>query len=166
MKLLEAAGCRRESSTSAGDAGAISDACFCSATSPVCTSPVARLSLPMWKTIAPTCAVSDISTHRRRDGWKDFILAHPSADAEALPCDRACGFEYQGQSVRPRVASTFALVMNEVPDRTVEMIGDHSHGRCARLPQTYGAVIDQKAHAKVSEYLDDARVNAKVLSVA
>lgn len=121
----------------------------------------------MWKTIGANMA--QYRTYPRivgETGGKDFIIAHPSADAHALAVAIARGgFEYQGQkcSAASRVYIPRSL-WKEVRDRTVEMIADIRMGDVRDFRNFMGAVIDQKAHAKISEYLDDARVNAKVLS--
>jgi 1-pyrroline-5-carboxylate dehydrogenase len=98
-------------------------------------------------------------------GGKDFIIAHPSAD----PIDVAVavargGYEYQGQkcSAASRIYVPQSL-WNEVRDRTVAMLQDMKVGDVRDFRNFMGAVIDRKAFAKISEYLDDAKANAKVL---
>ena len=121
----------------------------------------------MWKTIGAN--MSQYRTYPRivgETGGKDFIVAHPSAEPEALAVAIARGgFEYQGQkcSAASRVYIPRSL-WNEVRDRTVDLIGDIRMGDVRDFRNFMGAVIDQKAHAKISEYLDDAKANAKVLA--
>ncbi len=98
-------------------------------------------------------------------GGKDFIIAHASAD----PIDVAVavargGYEYQGQkcSAASRIYVPQSL-WNEVRDRTVAMLQDMKVGDVRDFRNFMGAVIDRKAFAKISEYLDDAKANAKVL---
>jgi 1-pyrroline-5-carboxylate dehydrogenase len=98
-------------------------------------------------------------------GGKDFIVAHPSAD----PTDVAVaiargGFEYQGQkcSAASRVYVPQSL-WNEVKDRTVAMMKDMKMGDVRDFRNFMGAVIDKKAFAKISEYLDHAKQHARVL---
>src|SRR5262245_17867704 len=99
-------------------------------------------------------------------GGKDFIVAHPSADPAAVAVAIARGgFEYQGQkcSAASRVYVPQSL-WNEVRDRTVGMMKQIKVGDVTDFRNFMGAVIDQRAFAKISEYLDDARRNAKILS--
>jgi 1-pyrroline-5-carboxylate dehydrogenase len=121
----------------------------------------------MWKTIGAN--MSQYRTYPRivgETGGKDFIVAHPSADAQAVAVAIARGgFEYQGQkcSAASRVYIPRSL-WNTVRDQTLAMMQDIRMGDVRDFRNFMGAVIDQKAHAKISEYLDDARANAKVLS--
>jgi 1-pyrroline-5-carboxylate dehydrogenase len=98
-------------------------------------------------------------------GGKDFIVAHPSADPQEIAVAIARGgFEYQGQkcSAASRVYVPQSL-WNEVKDRTVSMMKDIRMGDVRDFRNFMGAVIDQKAFVRISEYLDDAKKNAKIL---
>jgi 1-pyrroline-5-carboxylate dehydrogenase len=98
-------------------------------------------------------------------GGKDFIVAHPSADPAAVAVAIARGgFEYQGQkcSAASRVYVPESL-WNDVRDRTVAMMKDIKMGDVRDFRNFVGAVIDKKAFAKISEYVDDAKKNARVL---
>ncbi len=98
-------------------------------------------------------------------GGKDFIVAHPSADATELAVAIARGgYEYQGQkcSAASRVYVPQSL-WNEVRDRTVAMLQDFRIGDVRDFRNFMGAVIDNRAFGKIGGYLDDARKNAKVL---
>jgi 1-pyrroline-5-carboxylate dehydrogenase len=98
-------------------------------------------------------------------GGKDFIVAHPSADPQEVAVAMARGaFEYQGQkcSAASRVYMPQTL-WNEVRDRTVAMMKEFKVGDVRDFRNFMGAVIDKKAFTKISEYLDDAKKNAKVL---
>ena len=92
-------------------------------------------------------------------GGKDFIVVHPSADpvAAAVAIVRG-GFEYQGQkcSAASRVYVPQSL-WNEVRDCTVEMMKQFKVGDVADFRNFMGAVIDEKAFTKISEYLADAK---------
>jgi 1-pyrroline-5-carboxylate dehydrogenase len=99
-------------------------------------------------------------------GGKDFIVAHPSADAEALAVAIARGsFEYQGQkcSAASRVYVPQSL-WPEVRDRVVAMMSEMRMGDPRDFRTYVGAVIDRKAFTKISGYVDDARRNAKVVA--
>ena len=98
-------------------------------------------------------------------GGKDFIVVHPSADPQEVAVAIARGgFEYQGQkcSAASRVYVPQSL-WGEVRDRTIGMMQDIKMGDVRDFRNFMGAVIDKKAFAKISEYLDDAKRNAKVL---
>ena len=99
-------------------------------------------------------------------GGKDFIVAHPSADPEALAVAIARGgFEYQGQkcSAASRVYIPRSL-WREVRDRTVGMIESIRMGDVRDLSNFMGAVIDQKAFDRISGYLDLARESATIVA--
>ncbi len=114
----------------------------------------------MWKTIGAN--MSQYATYPRivgETGGKDFIVAHPSADPQALAVAIARGgFEYQGQkcSAASRVYIPRSL-WNDVRDRTVAMMEDMRMGDITDFRNFVGAVIDEKAFKKISEYLDDAQ---------
>jgi 1-pyrroline-5-carboxylate dehydrogenase len=98
-------------------------------------------------------------------GGKDFILAHASADPQELAVAIARGgFEYQGQkcSAASRLYVPQSL-WPDVRDRVVGMMRDMRVGDVADFRTFMGAVIDRKAFAKISGYLEDARANAKLL---
>src|SRR5204862_1110715 len=121
----------------------------------------------MWKTIGAN--MSRYASYPRivgETGGKDFIVAHPSADAQALAVAIARGgFEYQGQkcSAASRVYVPRSL-WPDVRDRTVGMTNEMRMGDGTDFRTFVGAVIDQKAHRKISEYLTDAKKNATVVT--
>ena len=80
-------------------------------------------------------------------GGKDFIVAHASADPQALAVAVVRGgFEYQGQkcSAASRVYVPRSI-WNDVRDRIVGMIGEIRMGDVADFRNFMGAVIDRKA---------------------
>lgn len=98
-------------------------------------------------------------------GGKDFIVAHPSADAQALAVAIVRGgYEYQGQkcSAASRVYVPQSL-WPEVKDRAVAMMRDIRMGDVADFRTFMGAVIDHKAFTKISGYLEDAKQHARVI---
>ncbi|MEJ7811688.1 MAG: L-glutamate gamma-semialdehyde dehydrogenase [Gemmatimonadaceae bacterium] len=121
----------------------------------------------MWKTIGSNMA--SYKSYPRivgETGGKDFIVAHASADAEALAVAIARGgFEYQGQkcSAASRVYVPESL-WSEVRDRTVAIIEELQVGDVRDFRNFMGAVIDRKSFTKIGEYLDDARGNANILT--
>src|SRR5690606_17755025 len=99
-------------------------------------------------------------------GGKDFIIAHPSADpTEVAVAIARGGFEYQGQkcSAASRVYIPQSL-WGEVRDRTIAIMKELKVGDVRDFRNFMGAVIDRKAFTKISEYLADAKKNARILS--
>jgi 1-pyrroline-5-carboxylate dehydrogenase len=121
----------------------------------------------MWKTVGER--VSQYRSYPRlvgETGGKDFIVAHASADPQALAVAIARGgFEYQGQkcSAPSRVYVPRSLWL-DVCDRVVGMMRDMEMGDVADFRTFLGAVIDRKAFDKISGYLDDARKNATIVA--
>jgi 1-pyrroline-5-carboxylate dehydrogenase len=120
----------------------------------------------MWKKIGEN--ISGYRSYPRivgETGGKDFIVAHPSADPVEVAVAMARGaFEYQGQkcSAASRVYVPASL-WSEVRDRTIAMMKDMKMGDVRDFRNFVGAVIDKKAFASISEYLEDARRNARIL---
>lgn len=91
-------------------------------------------------------------------GGKDFILAHASADPEALATALVRGgFEFQGQkcSAASRVYVPESL-WAEVRDLTLGMMEQIRVGDPADFRNFMGAVIDRKAFDKIRSYIDHA----------
>ena len=91
-------------------------------------------------------------------GGKDFVVAHASADVEALAVALVRGaFEYQGQKCS---AASRAYVPDNlwpaVQERVVAMMADITMGDVADFRNFVGAVIDKKAYASISEYIKTA----------
>jgi 1-pyrroline-5-carboxylate dehydrogenase len=98
-------------------------------------------------------------------GGKDFIVAHASADVQALAVAIARGsFEYQGQkcSAASRVYVPRSI-WPDVRDRVIAMMREMKIGDPADFTTFLAAVIDRKAFGKISGFVDDARRNATVL---
>jgi 1-pyrroline-5-carboxylate dehydrogenase len=98
-------------------------------------------------------------------GGKDFIVAHPSADAQELAVAIVRGgFEYQGQkcSAASRVYVPQSL-WSDVRDRMVTMMREIRMGDVTDFRTFMGAVIDKKAFDKISSYLADAKQNATIV---
>jgi 1-pyrroline-5-carboxylate dehydrogenase len=99
-------------------------------------------------------------------GGKDFIVAHPSADVQALAVAIARGgFEYQGQkcSAASRVYIPRSL-WPALKERLVGIIDELKMGDPVDFTNFMGAVIDDRSFRKISGYLDDAKKNAKILA--
>jgi 1-pyrroline-5-carboxylate dehydrogenase len=121
----------------------------------------------MWKQIGAN--TNSYRTYPRivgETGGKDFIVAHQSADAEALAVAIVRGgFEYQGQkcSAASRIYVPQSL-WGEVRDRVIAMMQEIKVGDVRDFRNFMGAVIDKRAFDKISGYLADAKKNAKVLA--
>ncbi|MES1176540.1 MAG: L-glutamate gamma-semialdehyde dehydrogenase [Myxococcales bacterium] len=96
-------------------------------------------------------------------GGKDFIVAHPSADVTALAVAIVRGgFEYQGQkcsaasrvylprSLAPAVEAAVREMVSQI------RVGDPTDDR-----NFMGAVIGRAAYARITGYLDRARLDAQ-----
>src|SRR2546428_796867 len=92
-------------------------------------------------------------------GGKDFIVAHASADADALATALVRGaFEYQGQKCS---AASRAYVPDTLwpkgRDRMLGMLQEITVGDPADFRNFMGAVIDRKAFDKIKADIDGAR---------
>ena len=169
MKLLEAAGLPPGViNLVAGDASTISDALLTHRDlAGVHFTGSTGVFNTMWKTIGTN--MSRYATYPRivgETGGKDFIVAHASADPQALAVAIARGgFEYQGQkcSAASRVYVPKSL-WSEVRDRITAMMEDMKQGDPRDFRNFVGAVIDERAHKKIGEYVEDARKNAKIIA--
>jgi 1-pyrroline-5-carboxylate dehydrogenase len=119
----------------------------------------------MWKTIG-----ANIAGYRNyprivgETGGKDFIVAHPSADAAAVATAIVRGsFEYQGQkcSAASRVFAPSNL-WPEIKERLVEEIRSIKVGDVADFGNFMGAVIDANSFATQKEAIEEAKAAAKV----
>ena len=98
-------------------------------------------------------------------GGKNFIVAHPSAEIDELAVAVARGgFEYQGQkcSAASRLYVPRSL-WGGVRDRMVAMMREMKMGDVSDFRNFIGAVIDRKAFAKITDYVEDARRNATIV---
>ena len=120
----------------------------------------------IWRTVG-----ANVSSYRNyprvvgETGGKDFILAHSSADVEALAVAAVRGaYEYQGQkcSAASRLyvpRSMWPALKNRLVELTESVVvGDPTK------PETYvGAVINARQHAKHAEALARARAAGLVV---
>ncbi len=98
-------------------------------------------------------------------GGKDFIVAHPTADREAVVTAVVRGsFEYQGQkcSAASRIyipESIWGDMRSELADKVSELkVGDVTD-----FENFMGAVIDEKAFATHKAALDEAKSNGRTI---
>jgi 1-pyrroline-5-carboxylate dehydrogenase len=101
-------------------------------------------------------------------GGKDFVLAHASADVDALAVALVRGaYEYQGQKCS---AASRAYVPDSLwpalRDRVVAMIGEIRMGDVADFRNFMGAVIDRRAFERISGHLERAKRDPGVTVVA
>jgi len=121
----------------------------------------------MWKTIG--ASMSSYRSYPRivgETGGKDFIVAHPSADVDALAVAIVRGgYEFQGQkcSAVSRVYVPKSM-WSAVKDRVVAMIDDIKIGDITDFTNFMGAVIDKRAFEKIGGYIEHARGSAKIVA--
>jgi 1-pyrroline-5-carboxylate dehydrogenase len=122
----------------------------------------------MWQTVG-----GNIAGYRNyprivgETGGKDFIVAHPSADAEALATAILRGsFEYQGQkcSAASRVFAPTSL-WPQVREQVVAGIGDMKMGDVADFSNFVGAVIDAGSFATQKEAIEEAKASGGTAQV-
>jgi 1-pyrroline-5-carboxylate dehydrogenase len=122
----------------------------------------------MWETVG-----ANIGSYRNyprivgETGGKDFILAHPSAEAEAVATAVVRGsFEYQGQKCS--AASRLYVPSNiwpEVRERLVADVATIKMGDVTDFENFMGAVIDSSAFKTHSEAIAEARAaGAEILT--
>jgi 1-pyrroline-5-carboxylate dehydrogenase len=120
----------------------------------------------MWKTVGE-------NMHRYRSyprlvgetGGKDFVLAHRSANVDAVVTGLLRGaFEYQGQKCsaasRAYIPSNMA---DEVRERLVEGIRSFKVGSVEDFSNFVNAVIDEKSFDSIAGYIDHAKREASIL---
>jgi 1-pyrroline-5-carboxylate dehydrogenase len=98
-------------------------------------------------------------------GGKDFVIAHPSADPQALAVAVVRGgYEFQGQkcSAVSRIYVPRSM-WDEVRDRIVAMIGEIAMGDVRDFRNFMGAVIDRRAFDRIAGYIESARGSANVV---
>jgi 1-pyrroline-5-carboxylate dehydrogenase len=118
----------------------------------------------MWKTIG-----NNIASYRNyprivgETGGKDFIVAHPSADAEAVATAILRGsFEYQGQKCS--AASRIFVPSNlwpEIRERLVDDVKSIRMGDVSDFGNFMGAVIDAGSFRTQKEAIEEAKQSAK-----
>src|SRR5213083_2387950 len=114
----------------------------------------------MWRTVS-----ANLEQYRNyprivgETGGKDFIVAHPSADADAVATAIVRGsFEYQGQkcSAASRVFAP-AKLWPDIRERLVEEVRSLKVGNVSDFRNFMGAVIDSGSFATQKAAIDEAR---------
>lgn len=116
----------------------------------------------MWATVATN--LKNFRCYPRlvgETGGKDFVVAHQSADVEALAVALVRGaFEYQGQKCS---AASRAYVPEslwaELSDRIEAEVSRLKMGDITNFENFMGAVIDAKSYANIKGYIDYAKQN-------
>ena len=101
-------------------------------------------------------------------GGKDFVIAHPSADAKALSVALIRGaFEYQGQKCS---AASRAYIPKSLWTETKEYLqtdlASIKMGGTEDFANFLNAVIDEKAFDKISGYISEAKNSSEVEVIA
>jgi 1-pyrroline-5-carboxylate dehydrogenase len=123
----------------------------------------------IWSTIGAN--ISKYKSYPRivgETGGKDFIIAHKSADPEALATAMVRGaFEYQGQkcSAASRVYIPDNL-WQQVKEKVLKDLSEIKMGGVEDFTNFINAVIDEKAFNKISGYIDQAKENDMVEIIA
>ncbi len=120
----------------------------------------------MWQTIGGN--MSGYRSYPRivgETGGKDFIVAHASADPQALAVAMVRGaFEFQGQkcSAASRTYVPQSL-WPTVRDRLVGMMDTIRMGDPTDFRNFMGAVIDEKAFKRITGYIEGARAKDEIV---
>lgn len=118
----------------------------------------------MWKTIGEN--ITKYKAYPRivgETGGKDFVLAHPSADAKAVAVGLSRGaFEFQGQKCS---AASRAYIPSNIWDEVREgLLSDLAEFKMGS-PEDFGnfinAVIDERAFDKISGYITQAKADGQ-----
>jgi 1-pyrroline-5-carboxylate dehydrogenase len=123
----------------------------------------------MWKTVGEN--IAKYRSYPRlvgETGGKDFIIAHASADPEALVTAVVRGgYEYQGQkcSAASRIYVPDTL-WSKIKDQLVDTINGLSMGDVSDFRNFVGAVIDARSFKKLSGYIDEAKRSSDAQIIA
>jgi 1-pyrroline-5-carboxylate dehydrogenase len=124
----------------------------------------------MWHAVGQNIAAGKYRNYPRivgETGGKDFIVAHPSADADAVATAILRGsFEYQGQKCS--AASRVFVPSNlwpEIRDKLVEDVRSLRMGDVGDFSNFMGAVIDKSSFATQKQAIDEANASGSKASV-
>jgi 1-pyrroline-5-carboxylate dehydrogenase len=118
----------------------------------------------MWKTIGEN--IASYRSYPRivgETGGKDFIVAHPTADADAVATAILRGsFEYQGQkcSAASRVYAPESM-WPAIQEQLVSQVGELKYGDVSDFSNFMGAVIDANSFATQKDAIEEAKAHAK-----
>jgi len=123
----------------------------------------------IWKTIGTN--IHKYKTYPRivgETGGKDFVLAHPSADADVVSTALLRGaFEYQGQKCSAASRAYIpASLWPAVKEKLQTGINSFKVGPVEDFSNFINAVIDERSFNKLAKYIDAAKADASVEIVA
>jgi 1-pyrroline-5-carboxylate dehydrogenase len=124
----------------------------------------------MWQTVGNN--IARYNTYPRmvgETGGKDFIVAHPSADADALAVAIVRGgYEYQGQkcSAASRIYVPESLWKGGLKDRVLGLIGELGVGDPGDFRNFMGAVIDKASFENIGEFIAAAKAGPGMKIIA
>jgi 1-pyrroline-5-carboxylate dehydrogenase len=123
----------------------------------------------MWKTIGNN--ISKYKTYPRivgETGGKDFVIAHKSANVDAVVTALARGaFEYQGQKCS--AASRAYLpgnIAEEIKSKLAAELKTMKMGTTEDFSNFINAVIDERSFDKIAAYIEDAKKDPKAKIIA
>ena len=101
-------------------------------------------------------------------GGKDFVMVHESANADEVATGLVRGaFEYQGQKCsavsRAYIPST---LWPAIESRMKQFLGEMKMGTVEDFTNFINAVIDERAFARITAYIDEAKQSDQVTIVA
>ena len=128
-----------------------------------------RVFQQLWRTIGDN--IASYRSYPRivgETGGKDFVMAHPSADVDVLRTALVRGsFEYQGQKCS---ASSRAYVPRSIwatlRDDLAATVDGLAMGPVTDFSNFLGAVIDERAFARVAGAIDRAKADPTVTVIA
>lgn len=114
----------------------------------------------IWKTIGNN--IHKYKSYPRivgETGGKDFVIAHPSADADALTVALIRGaFEFQGQKCSAASRAYIPQsVFAQIQENLISSIANIKMGGVEDFRNFFNAVIDERAFDKISEYIEVAK---------
>jgi len=123
----------------------------------------------MWKTVGAN--IASYKSYPRivgETGGKDFVVAHPSADADEVAVALARGaFEYQGQKCS---AASRAYIPKglwpKVQKKLLAILADMKMGDPADFTNFVNAVIDAGAYRDITGYIDYAKKSKRAEIIA
>lgn len=123
----------------------------------------------MWKTIgANTGSYRSYPRIVGETGGKDFVMVHPSADADVVATALLRGaFEYQGQKCsaasRAYIPSNLASAVRK---KLIAGINSFKIGSVEDMSNFINAVIDEKSFNNIKAYIDKAKRSSRVKVIA
>ncbi|MGN6472209.1 MAG: L-glutamate gamma-semialdehyde dehydrogenase [Mycobacteriales bacterium] len=123
----------------------------------------------LWRTVSDNLdRYRDFPRMVGETGGKDFVVAHPSADVDALRVGLVRGaFEYQGQKCSAASRAFIARsVWQRLRDDLADTVSSLPMGDPTDFSMFMGAVIDRRAFDRLSAALDRARADSSISVLA